>query len=670
MSPEQQIIAVISWLVVLTLLQLSVYPVLKKALGEFAFPAAFPASVICFTLISWYCGLLQVPVWFALVPFLGLITVSLYRHEYSVADLKAAWHWEALFLIAFFFMLDVRFANPTISFAEKFMDHGFLASVIRNPVVPPLDPWFAGGTLNVYYYLGYWMLGCLAIVSGVPSNIAFNLSLPTVFALSAVSLYAIGTLLLYRFRWLPLVSLILPNPALIFQLITGKTVNPAYDSSLSWLGTRTITNTINEYPLFSFVWGDVHAHVISIFNQVFLIFLLLFAFKKWETLGKEGKIILMGLIAVSLGSMPLINTWDVLIYAPFVLITGFFILWRNRGSSDRAAWGLLLAVPAASIICYLPFYFQLRTHTGAIALVNTPSDPLEFLWVNGIFIAIFFALLVPEIRRRPYLLLACMPFALTGYTAAGIAVIPLVYFVARNDRDLVDILAAYGLLILILCELVYMKDNMGETFFRMNTVFKCYLPAWLMLGTSAFIMAGRWITSWSHVPAVSPKTSVTVTCIVVAFLFILPFVVTAPVSYGTGTLDGLAYLEGQHPGDAGAVAYLRTLGGDEILVEAEKGDYSYYSWVSSFTGIPAIIGQPFHEFMWRGNDDGWYSDRPADIRAIYEQPDRTVALMKKYNATLLYIGEPERDRYSISVPTNDLTQVYSSGGTEIYRLTE
>ena len=74
-------------------------------------------------------------------------------------------------------MLDIRFVNPTISYAEKFMDHGFLASVIRNPVVPPLDPWFSGGTLNVYYYLGYWMLGALAIVSGVPSNIAFNLSL-------------------------------------------------------------------------------------------------------------------------------------------------------------------------------------------------------------------------------------------------------------------------------------------------------------------------------------------------------------------------------------------------------------------------------------------------------------------------------------------------------------
>ncbi len=609
------------------------------------------------------------PVQLALLPFLFLIAYHLYYRHYSLDELKAAWHWEALFLICFFLMLDVRFVNPTISYAEKFMDHGFLASVIRNPVVPPLDPWFAGGTLNVYYYLGYWMFGCLAIVSGVPSNIAFNLALPTIFALSAVSLYATGTLLLDRFRWLPLVILILPNPALIFQLITGKAVNPAYDASLSWLGTRTISNTINEFPLFSFIWGDVHAHVISIFNQVFLVFLLLFAYKRWETLDRTGKILLMALTAISLGSMPLINTWDVLIYAPLVLVTAFLLIWRNRTSLDRTTWAYLLAIPPVSILCYLPFYIQLKTTTGAIALVRTPSDPLEFLWVNGIFIAIFFALLVPEIRKRPWLLLACLPFALAGYTAAAIAVIPLAYFLLKADRDFPDILAAFGLAILIACELVYMKDNMGETFFRMNTVFKCYLPAWLMLGTAAAVMVGRWLSLRPEIPLISTRDATVITIITLTILFILPFFGSPLVSHGSGgTLDGLAYLEEQHPGDAAAIAYLRTIQGNEILVEAEKGDYTYYSRVSSFTGIPAVVGQPFHEFMWRGDDSGWYSARPADIRAMYEQPEKTIDLMKKYNATLLYIGNPERERYSVNIPAAGLTQVYSAHGTEIYRL--
>ena len=668
MSPEQQILAVISWLVVLTLLQFSLFPLLKKTFGGLAFPAAFPASVLIFTLVSWYCGLFHLPVHLALIPFIALLGCHIYRREYSRDELKSVWQWEALFLIAFFFMLDIRFANPSISYAEKFMDHGFLASVINDPVVPPLDPWFAGGTLNVYYYLGYWMLGCLAIVAGVPSNIAFNLSLPTVFALCAVSLYAIGTLLLDRFRWLPLVTLILPNPALVFQLVTGNAVNPAYDPSLSWLGTRTITNTINEFPLFSFIWGDVHAHVVSLFNQAFLLLLLIVVYQRWESLERAGKAVLLVLIAISLGSMPLFNTWDVLLYAPLVVITALLVLWRNRQPVDRMSWAMLLAVPPVSILCYLPFYLQLRTHTGAIDLVRVPSDPLEFLWVNGIFIAIFLALLVPDIRRRPWLLLAGVPFALAGYSAAAIAVIPFVYFLTRKDRAYPDILAAFGLAVLIACELIYMKDNMGETYFRMNTVFKCYLPAWMMLGTAAFVMAGQWFSSSVRIPVIPPRWTAAITALVVTVLFVIPFAIPVSGGYEAGTLDGLAYINGQHPGDAGAVAYLRSLDSHEILVEAVNGDYSYYSRVSSFTGIPAILGQPFHEYMWRGNDDGWYSGRPADVRAIYEKPEMTVSLMRKYNATLLYVGDPEREQYSVNLPATGITPVYSSQGTTIYRL--
>ena len=670
LSPEQQILSVISWLVVLSLLQLAVYPSLKKTFGEFAFPVAFPASVIFFTLISWYCGLVRIPILVALLPFLLLIARNIYWRQYSPEDLKSQLYWECIFLICFFIMLDVRFVSPSISFAEKFMDHGFLASVIRNPVVPPLDPWFAGGTLNVYYYLGYWLFGCLAIVSGVPSNIAFNLALPTVFALSGVSLYAIGTLLLDRFRWLPLVTLLLPNPALMFQIITGKAVNQAYDPSLTWLGTRTITNTINEFPLFSFIWGDVHAHVIAIFNQAFLLFLLAFAWKRWERSGQSARLVLMTCIAASLGSMPLFNTWDVLLYAPLVLVVAVLLVWRNRASLDSTTLSFLLAIPPVSILCYLPFYIQLKTHTGAIALVKIPSDPLEFLWVNGIFIALFIVLLVPEIRKKPWLLLACLPFALAGYSAAAVAVIPLVYFIAKEDPDISDILAAFGLAILVACELIYMKDNMGETFFRMNTVFKCYLPAWMMLGTAAFVMSGRWIADSGRVPVISARTAGTIAAITTAILLALPFCLSPPVSTGSsGTLDGLAFLETQHPSDPGGVVYLRSLTGPkEILVEAEKGDYSYYSRISSFTGIPAVIGQPFHEFMWRGDDDGWYSGRPRDVRAIYEEPDKTVALMRKYNATLLYVSDTERERYAVNLPADGLTQVYADKRTTIYRL--
>lgn len=663
LSVEQQVFSVISWLVVLTLLQISFYPSLKKTFKNFAFPVSFSSSLLVFTILSWYCGLLRLPVHLSLLPFLALLVYHLYYRHYSLDELKTEWRWELLFLVCFFLMLDVRFVNPTISYAEKFMDHAFLASVIRNPVVPPLDPWFAGGSLNVYYYLGYWIFGCLAIVSGVPSNIAFNLALPTIFSLAALNLYAIGNLLLERCRWLPLTVLFMPNPSFFYQIAQGKTLN-----AVLWDSTRTIANTINEYPFFSFIWGDVHAHVVSLFNQVFLIFLLLFTYKRWGSLENRAKWMICFFCTLSLGSMPLLNTWDVLIYAPITLIFIALIIRKYRlNITGRASWWQMLTIPPLAIVCYLPFYLQLKTNAGGISLVHTPSEPFEFLLVNGLFIAIFLALLWHDIVRRPYLLLAVIPFVITGYIAAAIALIPLIFFIRKEPHAVCDILAVIGLTILILCEIFYLKDNMGDTYFRMNTVFKCYLPAWIILGTAAGLMIGKRVSEYS--PVISARKTSLITVILIGFLFVLPFAIPFNTNYGTGTLDGLAYLRDTHSGDAGGIAFLRTLKGDERIVEAEGGDYTYYSRISSFTGIPTIIGMPFHEFMWRGDDTGWFNARLADVQSIYENPETTTQLMRKYNATLLYIGDAERERYTVNVSTKNLEKIYSADATEIFRLT-
>jgi YYY domain-containing protein len=664
LTSELQLVSVVSWIVVLTFLQLSLYPSLKKTFGSYAFPASFGASLLLFTLISWYCGLVYIPIPLALLPFVILFVYHLYRRHYTIGDLRSQWRWELVFLIFFFLMLEVRFVNPTISYAEKFMDHAFLASVMRQPVVPPLDPWFSGGFLNVYYYLGYWMFGCLAIVSGVPSNIAFNLALPTVLAVSAVTLYAIGDLLLERFRWLPLLALLLPNPSFLWQVIQGKGLN-----AVIWDSTRTIANTINEYPLFSFVWGDLHPHVIEIFNQLFLIFVLAFALKRWGGLSSAGRWVLCILAAVSLGSMPIFNTWDVLIYAPVTVLFGILIWRQNRlAQSLPDAARFLTVVPPLSIACYLPFYFQLKTNTGSFALVQAPSDPTQFLLVHGFFIVLLLVLLFKEIARRPYWLLAAIPFVLAGYPAAAIAVVPLVYLVVKKEHDIPDILAMLGLTLIIFCELVYLKDNMGEVYFRMNTVFKCYIAAWLLMGISVLVMAGQAISRRHWVPEITKKQQTVAIISVVAVLAVIPLVVPLDLNYGSRSLDGLAYLETSHPGDAAAVAYLRALPGDLRIVEAEGGDYTYYSRISSFTGIPTIIGMPFHEYMWREDTTGWYGQRLADIRAIYEQPDRVVSLMQKYNTSLLIVGAPERERYHVNISSPALTLIFSEQGTEIYRL--
>ena len=151
-----------------------------------------------------------------------LLGWAVLKSRYSWEDLKPHLRWDLIFLIGFAAMLLVRLANPTIITAEKFMDHAFIASIMRSPVVPPADPWYAGGTMNIYYYGGYWLMGILGTLTGVPSSVVFNLALPTVLALAAVSLYAIGDLLLPRFKWFPLLTLVLVNPAFLRLLIFGS----------------------------------------------------------------------------------------------------------------------------------------------------------------------------------------------------------------------------------------------------------------------------------------------------------------------------------------------------------------------------------------------------------------------------------------------------------------
>ena len=110
-------------------------------------------------------GLLRLPVALAALPFLGLLGWAVLKNRYSWEDLKPHLRWDLVFLIGFAAMLLVRLANPTIITAEKFIDHAFIASIMRSPVVPPTDPWYAGGTMNIYYYGGYWLMGILGTLT-------------------------------------------------------------------------------------------------------------------------------------------------------------------------------------------------------------------------------------------------------------------------------------------------------------------------------------------------------------------------------------------------------------------------------------------------------------------------------------------------------------------------
>ena len=97
---------------------------------------------------------------------------------------------ESLFLLAFGFMAFVRAANPEIVGTEKPMELMFINGIMNSPTFPPRDLWLSGYSIS-YYYFGYVMASMLAMFTGMPATMAFNLMISLIFGLSAVGAYGI-----------------------------------------------------------------------------------------------------------------------------------------------------------------------------------------------------------------------------------------------------------------------------------------------------------------------------------------------------------------------------------------------------------------------------------------------------------------------------------------------
>jgi hypothetical protein len=156
-----------------------------------------------------------------------------------------------------------------------------------------------------------------------------------------------------------------------------------------------------------------------------------------------------------------------------------------------------------------------------------------------------------------------------------------------------------ALLLTFSVEFVYLRDTFGT---RMNTVFKFYFQAWVLLALVASFsvvylarFAGRALR-WGGLTVV--------TLLVVAGLFYPVFATyTRAERFNTQpTLDGTAYLARQNPADAAAVDWLRhNVPGVATVLEAHGGSYTYAGRISAQTGLPTLLGWEGHELQWRGN---------------------------------------------------------------------
>jgi uncharacterized membrane protein len=146
-----------------------------------------------------------------------------------------------------------------------------------------------------------------------------------------------------------------------------------------------------------------------------------------------------------------------------------------------------------------------------------------------------------------------------------------------------------------------------------------------------------------------------------------------------GTLDGMAYIEMVDRGDYAAIQWInQNIDGSPVMLEA-PGDYGVYSSrVSTFTGLPTIVGFRLLESMWRHASGFNVGARWEEVDVIYNTLDNDLALelLGKYNVEYVYIGNLESELYEIeglqkfAGHLENYDPIYAGESVTIYRVLE
>jgi YYY domain-containing protein len=206
-----------------------------------------------------------------------------------------------------------------------------------------------------------------------------------------------------------------------------------------------------------------------------------------------------------------------------------------------------------------------------------------------------------------------------------------------------------GLALPLSVEFIYLRDNFG---IRMNTIFKFYFQAWVLLAlVSAFALyyvsknwRGAPLWAWQGLMA---------TLVVGGMIYpVLATLDKTNYFRNEPTLNGAAWIEQHRPADYAGIQWLRENAPEgAVVLEAPGSGYSAYQYtarVSALTGLPTLLGWGGHESQWRGNYDE-PARREPEIDLLFNTSDfgQAQQLLDKYNVSYVYVGPLERERYSL-----------------------
>ena len=701
--------ALISWWIMIEVMGLLALPLTFRLFGaamSHGYPFAKIVFVLFWTYLAWLGGFV-VPMSTALYGSLLLVAVAgvagyafdrELRQWITGPGAAAMLRHDALWTFGFAFFVFQRGMVPDISGAEKFMDFAFLNSLYNTDAMPPADPWMSGGIIN-YYYFGYLMFANLARVFTEPIYLTYNLCVATIggLAFSQTSAVVLGLTRKWGYAILGgFLSAILGNLDGAQQVLEKGSLRPID----VWRSSRVVGrgDTINEFPFFSTIHGDLHPHFIVL--PIAIVFLAALLDEKMFPVGsgaaanepRTASVASLAFVTFLFAAMVGISTWELPLGAvALALLAGRGIPLKPVFSRARLVFGVQVALAVvATYVLFLPFYLNFHAPPSSPAFQVATSSFGQFLLVFGhLLFPITVLLAIGVWRSQPssggesrHLIWAVAGLGLVFAVMAGNGVLPalavmiagalfLAYTGPPEDRR-GYLMIATGLIGLIACELVYLRDSYGERLYRMNTVFKLYFQAWTIL-----VIVAPWaiskLLSGDRVPAGLKRAFLPVMAILLAGTACYPIGVTQDrLAWGRErTLDGNLYLQRDHRDDYAVIEWLReNTDKDDVIVEASGNPYSYYARFSSNTGRPTLMGWANHEGLWRAHDPE-VGKRQADVRRIYDSRslENIRPLLDQYGVKYIIVGEIEHKDHAAGLAKFDsLPRVFESGRAAVYEV--
>ncbi len=216
---------------------------------------------------------------------------------------------------------------------------------------------------------------------------------------------------------------------------------------------------------------------------------------------------------------------------------------------------------------------------------------------------------------------------------------------ARSPIDFVLLLFGVGLLLTISTEFVYLIDSFG---YRMNTIFKFYYQAWALWAVASAFAAYYLIGGAKLNTIVRSAAVVVVVVVVVLGMFYPAMSLPTKMDADQPTLDALVYTAQGAPDDYAAAQWLNeNTQGNPVILEAPGDEYNAsMSRISTWTGLPSVVGWAGHEGQWRGNYD-IQGPRMTQIQEIYTTADanRMLELLKELGVRFVIVGPNEQRLY-------------------------